>query len=720
MRPFTPFVRPLTAAALTAAAGLASAAHAAEPIGETGRITLGDTVDSGVSETVTLRNSYTDPVVVAFINTRNGDQSVQVRVSDVTGSSFVIFMEEPDGQGHNPESVSYVVMERGSHFLADGRKVEAGSVDTATTHRGASGFAGDGVSFSAGFDGAPAVLHGLNSYANGDFMASMATAVDADGFEIGLEAAETGAAAAVETVAWIAFEPGEGTLDGSPYFIGAGADGSNDGVGQGPHAIAFAGFDAAPDVIASVLGTHGVDGAWARGAGQFDAGGQTVYAEEDQIRDSERGHADEPIAYVAFAADTDLVAAEGHLKWRLRNAADPSSGGNWAIRDLAFCADAACADPLSGVAFDSGNAFDWAPVDDAFDGDAGTFWKTHGVDPGNTYIGLELDRPAVVQGIDLDADNVVYTPGAYYVEYYDADAAAWVVADYLMGAGDLDAAVSLRERFPTAWRLRNAVESHNGSNWALRELTFCADAACAEGLSGAAFDSGHAFDWAPVENAFDGDTGTFWKTTGSAAGEVYIGQSFDAVTEVGGLYLRTDNIVYTVDEVLVEYYDAVAEAWVTADYLTGFDGSADDTRAVTVRDRFPVSWRLRNAVESHNGSNWALRELTFCADAACAEGLSGEAFDSGHAFDWAPVEQAFDGDSGTFWKTTGSAAGEVYLGQDFAGVTEVGGLYLRTDNIVYTVDEVLVEYYDIVSGGWVTAASLAGFAGSADHTIGLD
>ena len=90
-------------------------------VGETGRVELGGTVDNGVSAVVNLRHSYTDPVVVAFINTRNGDQSVQVRVRAVTSSSFEVFMQEPDNQGHNPETVSYIVVEKGRHTLDDPR-----------------------------------------------------------------------------------------------------------------------------------------------------------------------------------------------------------------------------------------------------------------------------------------------------------------------------------------------------------------------------------------------------------------------------------------------------------------------------------------------------------------------------------------------------------------------------------------------------------------------
>lgn len=714
MARFTRFVRPLSVAAIATAAS-ASAAHAGEPIGETGSIELSSTIDAGVLEVVDLRNSYVDPVVVAFINSRNGNESVQVRVDRVTGDQFAIFMEEPDGQGHAAETVSYLVMERGTHYLADGRTVEAGSVDTDTVHRGADAFAGDAVAFAADFDSAPAVLHGLNSYTNGDFMASMATAVDADGFQIGLEAAETGAAAAVETVAYIAIEAGAGTLDGAPYLVGSESDGSSDGVGQGAHTIDFD-FEAAPDVIVSVIGQNGVDGSWARGAGSFGPTRVAVYAEEDQINDNERGHADEVFAYAAFEADSDLFAADGHLKWRIRNATAIDATGQWVIRELAFCADADCAEPLSGAAFDDGNSRDWSLPANAFDGDDDTLWKTFGVEAGAAYIGLEFDSPQQVAGIAVDKDNAVYIPDAFYVEYHDADADEWVVADYIQYDGaDVQTAVPSRERYPTAWRISTAVDTASNA-WALRELDFCADADCATPLAGTVIESGDAYAWAPAEQAFDDDVDTFYKTSSADAGQ-YIGLDFGALTDVAGLYVRTDNAVYTAGELKVEYYDIVSAEWVVADYVMGFAASADHQLAITVRDRFPVSWRLTSLVDTASNA-WALRELAFCTDADCATAASGEAFDSG-SYAWAPADNAFDGDTDTFWKTSSAAAGQ-YIGQDFAGVTDIDAVYIRTDNSVYTADEVELAYYDIVLGEWVSAASISGFAQSADHVIALD
>ena len=66
-------------------------------VGETGRRYLSDTIDKGGQHvfTVNFRNQYTDPVVVACINTRRGGQCVSARIKSVTTTSFDLFMQEP-------------------------------------------------------------------------------------------------------------------------------------------------------------------------------------------------------------------------------------------------------------------------------------------------------------------------------------------------------------------------------------------------------------------------------------------------------------------------------------------------------------------------------------------------------------------------------------------------------------------------------------------------
>lgn len=120
----------------------------------------------------------------------------------------------------------------------------------------------------------------------------------------------------------------------------------------------------------------------------------------------------------------------------------------------------------------------------------------------------------------------------------------------------------------TEWRVRNGDVSSSGQ-WQFRELAFCTDAECTQRQTdGMAIDSGNSRDWALPEFAFDGDPGTFWKTFDTdAVGQSFLGMSFGVHTEVHGIYLQTDNAVYSVATILVEAYDANVAEWVTVETL---------------------------------------------------------------------------------------------------------------------------------------------------------
>ena len=83
-------------------------------------------------KTVRLDRRYTNPVVVAFVSTNNGSDFVETRMRNVQEDRFDIRLQEPnylDGS-HAVETVSYMVVERGRHVLANGAVIEAGTVDT--------------------------------------------------------------------------------------------------------------------------------------------------------------------------------------------------------------------------------------------------------------------------------------------------------------------------------------------------------------------------------------------------------------------------------------------------------------------------------------------------------------------------------------------------------------------------------------------------------------
>ena len=127
---------------------------------EVGEITLDDTIDQSESESITFENIYNNPVVVAYIKSRDNDESVDVRVKDVTSTGCTIFMEEPDNGAHSSgESVGYMVIEAGEWEFPDGTEIKAGTVSTDIDHYyGGSTTVGVQVSFDTAFSATPVIL----------------------------------------------------------------------------------------------------------------------------------------------------------------------------------------------------------------------------------------------------------------------------------------------------------------------------------------------------------------------------------------------------------------------------------------------------------------------------------------------------------------------------------------------------------------------------------
>ncbi|MHA1742855.1 MAG: DUF2341 domain-containing protein, partial [Candidatus Heimdallarchaeota archaeon] len=270
---------------------------------EFGTIDLENTIDHGVIKTITFKQTYSEPVVVAYIATRNDDESVEVRVTEVTSTSCKIFMQEPDNGDHPTETVCYIVMEKGA-WTVNGLKMEAGKVETDSVHREGNSYGGVTVTFSQTFSSTPAILHCLNTYNNQDFMTTVAHSESATSFKVQQEAAGSGSPATTETIAWIAVEAGKkGILPHHIYYeTGFESDGGSDGVDNGtPHTITFSQtFNKPPVIVVKGASGAGTDGYWARSAGTWSKSTHTVFAEEDQVGNSERGHVDEYFAYWAL------------------------------------------------------------------------------------------------------------------------------------------------------------------------------------------------------------------------------------------------------------------------------------------------------------------------------------------------------------------------------------------------------------------------------------
>lgn len=231
---------------------------------ETGSVSLSDTIDQGVVASPSFSTSYDNPVAVAYIPTRGGGQSIVYRCRNVTSSGMEVFMEEPDEQGHNGETLVWMVAEAGEYESASGIKFEAHTHSTSSVRAsGDSGTFGDTISFNTNWSNTPTVLHTLNTYNNSDFMATQANSVSTSSFNLSQEAAQTGTSSSTETIGWIAFEqePATATIDGNDIEINSENDGSNDGPDDTVHNVYVGGLvDRFDD--GDISGWNVISGTW--------------------------------------------------------------------------------------------------------------------------------------------------------------------------------------------------------------------------------------------------------------------------------------------------------------------------------------------------------------------------------------------------------------------------------------------------------------------------
>ena len=158
-------------------------------------------------QTVSLQNTYISPVVLIGPPTNQEASPVSVRIRNVTATSFEYQFKELaylDGV-HSSETVSYLVLEAGVHYLSDGRVLQAGFSDVSTSAKR--------INFSASFNETPLVFS-----QNGNIDVDQATrsrldSVDISGFDVQLQVEENGGNASGR-VYWLATEENNAGLAG--------------------------------------------------------------------------------------------------------------------------------------------------------------------------------------------------------------------------------------------------------------------------------------------------------------------------------------------------------------------------------------------------------------------------------------------------------------------------------------------------------------------------
>ena len=285
------------------------------------------TANTGDWVTVTLDRSYTSMVVVLTPNYSDADAPMVARLQNASGNSFQVKLDRADGQtGSTSEvfGVHYMVVEEGVYTEAKhGVTMEAVKYTSTVTDENNS-WVGEARVYQQAYS-QPVVVGQVMTdndawsvfWACG---ASRTAPPSASALKVGKMVGEDpDATRADETIGYVVVESGTWTLDGESFVAGLGAD-TIKGVDDAPaYTYSFAELPSITAAVASQAAMDGGNGGWAVLYGNDPVSTTTINlaVDEDRMKDSERKHTSEQVAFIVFdpsvetAAAADQVLAQG-------------------------------------------------------------------------------------------------------------------------------------------------------------------------------------------------------------------------------------------------------------------------------------------------------------------------------------------------------------------------------------------------------------------------
>jgi ABC-type cobalt transport system substrate-binding protein len=223
----------------------------------------------------------------------NGGDPAVVRIRNVDDTGFEIRVQEWDYRDgwHKEERVGYVVMERGTYTLADGSRIEASTFSTDRTN----GF--EPILFERSFNHTPVIIAAVASVNEADAVTGRMHSVTTDGFMYGMQEQEANRQIhATEAIAYIAWEPSSGEIDGVLFRV----DRTGDVINDDFHTISFdSGLTDAPFFLADMQSRDGGDTANIRWQNKT-ATSVEIQVDEEQSANDETNHTSEVVGYMIF------------------------------------------------------------------------------------------------------------------------------------------------------------------------------------------------------------------------------------------------------------------------------------------------------------------------------------------------------------------------------------------------------------------------------------
>jgi hypothetical protein len=251
--------------------------------------------------TVELNKTFQYPVVVVGPLSLNDQEPAVVRTQNIHSQGFDIRLQEYEYQDgpHAQEQVSFLVMEMGSYYLPDGTRIEASYFDTQAMY---SDF--DTIPFNSPFQTQPVVTASIATFNGQRPVTGRIHNLSTQGFDYSLQEEEDSALDhEQESVAYIAWEPSNGEIDGTQFEVEFAKN-----ITHEKKAISFQKpFTASPSILSSMQSCLEGDTANLRIAEQKNDE-LTVQVHEEKSLDTEHSHIDEDIGYIALAQNTNTLA----------------------------------------------------------------------------------------------------------------------------------------------------------------------------------------------------------------------------------------------------------------------------------------------------------------------------------------------------------------------------------------------------------------------------
>lgn len=293
-------------------------------------IEIGEVTVSGNWTKVELKKTFTDPIVIVGPPTYNGTDPGVMRLRNIDATGFEIKFAEWDylDGSHADETVSFLVIEKGYHEV-DGTIIEAGTIT------GTASFTAN--SFQGSFEEAPVVLTTVATENEETVISGRVKEITASGFSYYFREQESNTNAhADETVNYIAWQPGNGTIETITFE----ADTTPDAVTHSWYDIGYQnGGEQLPFTFADMQTTDGSDSSTVRVQNTSETGFQ-IMVEEEQSKDEEVSHTKEVIGYLAItsseqsASTTKLVTFTWEFPTELE---DTISGFMMYVNGEAIC-----------------------------------------------------------------------------------------------------------------------------------------------------------------------------------------------------------------------------------------------------------------------------------------------------------------------------------------------------------------------------------------------